>query len=152
MWELVLPSLGKERFVREEGLLGRAHAVLSLCTDTSLLLFGPGCVFSRGTQHGQLTASPLGATLPHVGPSRAAWPSSLVPGLLQRESKSEYCIALFPFAPASFWKRPLSCCCFAVWQQNKCLYLRDLENCLLLHVFQSLSSFKFSTQEQPLPL
>lgn len=81
------------------------------------------------------------------GPARAAWPSFLVLGLLQCESKSGYCIALFPFTPGSFGKHPFSCCCLAVWQQNKCLYLRDLKICLLLHVFQSLSRIKFSPLE-----
>lgn len=150
MWELVLLRLGKER--RRHIYQGRRtpeacpHRAISVHIHLPGLVSAGLCFQQREAAWPAHSVSPGShiascRALPGLpGPASWSWGSCSV--------KASQGIALHrSFHSCQLRKASFSCCCLAVWQQNKWLYLRDLKICLLLHVFQSLSRFKFSPLE-----
>lgn len=96
------PKIGKGKEKRD--LSGRKDpwgvpglCCLSLCGDTSLVWFQLGSVFSRGNQRGQLTACPLGATLPRVGLCQGCLAQLLGPGALALWKQVRVLHCILPF-------------------------------------------------------
>lgn len=89
---------------------------LSLCADISLVRFQLGCVFGRGKQHGQLTACPLGATLPCVGLCQGCLAQLLGPGALAVWKQVRVLHCILPFHSCQLLKVSfylLLLCCLA---------------------------------------